>query len=84
MDSAIAAQFAEIYEDAIEDMVGHLSVVGGTFSLLFHPGMFANPEHPETAGMYERLLDIFLQYNAVSKTPLVILKEMASDNERQP
>ena len=62
----------------------HLSVVGGTFSLLYHPGMFANPEHAETAGMYERLLDIFLQYNAISKTPLVILKEMASDNERQP
>ena len=81
MDSAIAAQFAEIYEDAIEDMVGHLSVVGGTFSLLFHPGMFVNPEHPETAGMYERLLDIFLQHNTVSKTPLVILKEMASGNE---
>lgn len=81
MDSAIAAQFAEVYEDAIEHMVGHLSVVGGTFSLLFHPGMFANPEHPETAGMYERLLDIFLQYNAVSKTPQVILKEVAPGNE---
>ena len=79
MDSAIAFHFGEEYEAAIEALVRHLSVVGGTFTLLFHPGMFANPEHPETEGMYERNLDIFVRYNAVSKTPLAILSEIDCD-----
>ena len=78
MDSAIALQYGADYESAIEDLISHLSVVGGTFSLLFHPGMFANPEHPETLGMYGRILEIFATYNAVSKTPLAILKEVNS------
>lgn len=79
MDSAIAFQFGGEYEAAIEALVRHLSVVGGTFTLLFHPGMFANPEHPETEGMYERNLDIFVRYDAVSKTPLAILSEIDCD-----
>ena len=73
MDSAIALRFGTDFEIAIDSMVHHLSVVGGTFSLLFHPGMFANPEHPETMGMYERILEIFQKYGAVSMTPLSIL-----------
>ena len=82
MDSAVASQFGGEYELAIETLVRHLSVVGGTFTLLFHPGMFANPEHPETLGMYERILDIFVRYNAVSKTPLAILAEIDCDEGR--
>lgn len=81
MDSAVAHQFGADYEAEIEALVRHLSIVGGTFTLLFHPGMFANPEHPETEGMYERILDIFVKYGAVSKTPLAILKELESENE---
>ena len=81
MDSAIAFQFGEASKAAIEALVRHLSVVGGTFTLLFHPGMFANPEHPETEGMYERNLDIFVRYDAVSKTPLAILSEIDWTNE---
>ena len=64
MDSAIALRFGTDFEIAIDSMVHHLSVVGGTFSLLFHPGMFANPEHPETMGMYERILEIFQKYGS--------------------
>ena len=54
-------------------MVKHLSVVGGTFTLLFHPGMFGNPAHPETAGMYARLLTLFESHGAVSMTPAQFL-----------
>ena len=81
MDSAIARQYGADYEAEIETLVHHLSIVGGTFTLLFHPGMFANPEHPETEGIYERILNIFVKYGAVSKTPLAILKEQEPKNE---
>ena len=76
MDSAIAGQFGQAYADEIEMLVQHLSVVGGTFTLLFHPGMFANPEHPETQGMYKRILTILEKYNAVSKTAVEILADV--------
>ena len=83
MDSAIALRFGTDFEIAIDSMVHHLSVVGGTFSLLFHPGMFANPEHPETMGMYERILEIFQKYGAVSMTPLSLLEALdAGDKKR--
>ena len=83
MDSAIAAQFAEIYEDTVEDMVGHLSWWVELFPCFFIQACL------RTLNMRKQLectslLGIFLQYDAISKTPLVILKEMASDNERQP
>ena len=83
MDSAIALRFGTDFEIAVDSMVHHLSVVGGTFSLLFHPGMFANPEHPETIGMYERILEIFQKYGAVSMTPLSLLEALyAGDKKR--
>ena len=83
MDSAIALRFGTDFEIAIDSMVHNLSVVGGTFSLLFHPGMFANPEHPETMGMYERILEIFQKYGAVSMTPLSLLEALdAGDKKR--
>ena len=66
----------------VEAMVRHLSVVGGTFTLLFHPGMFATPEHPETKGMYERILEIFQKYGAVSMTPSSILADMDTGDKR--
>ena len=82
MDSAVALQFGTDFETAIESMVHHLSVVGGTFSLLFHPGMFANPEHPETMEMYERVLEIFQRYGAVSMTPLSILADLETGDKK--
>ena len=82
MDSAIALRFGTGFETAIDAMVHHLSVVGGTFSLLFHPGMFANPEHPETMGMYARILEIFQKYGAVSMTPSSILVDMDADDKK--
>ena len=81
MDSAIAAQFGSDYLAKTENMVRHLSIVGGTFTLLFHPGMFSNPAHPETAGMYDRLLKLFKSYGAVSLTPgqlLIVEPEIES------
>ena len=82
MDSAIALQFGAEFDTAVEAMVRHLSVVGGTFTLLFHPGMFATPEHPETKGMYERILEIFQKYGAVSMTPSSILADMDTGDKR--
>ena len=82
MDSAVAFQFGTDFETAIDSMVHHLSVVGGTFSLLFHPGMFANPEHPETMEMYEQVLEIFQRYGAVSMTPLSILADLETGDKK--
>ena len=82
MDSAVALQFGTDFETAIDSLVHHLSVVGGTFSLLFHPGMFANPEHPETMEMYEQILEIFQRYGAVSMTPLSILADLETGDKK--
>jgi hypothetical protein len=46
-----------------ERIVSQLSIVGGTFSLLFHPGQCVDSD------IYRRLLDIFHKYNAVSVFP---------------
>ena len=35
------------------------SHIGGVFSVLFHPGVFFNPEFPEYFGVYRRNLQLF-------------------------
>lgn len=58
MESTLAAQGPEHAVQTFTRMLGHLQVVGGGLSLLFHPGQFHNPEYPETLGLYRRLLGI--------------------------
>jgi len=53
----------------IEDLVSHLSIVGGIFTLLFHPEQFDNPEFPKLRKTYIKILGIFYRYDAKSILP---------------
>lgn len=56
MEGALVEQYPADPVEAFERHLRHITVVGGAVSLLFHPGQFHNPEHPETLGLYRRLL----------------------------
>lgn len=56
MEGALVEQYPSDPAEAFERHLRHIAVVGGAVSLLFHPGQFHNPEHPETLGLYRRLL----------------------------
>ncbi len=49
-------------------LVHHLGRVGGAISLLFHPGVFDNPEVPEARFLYRRLLESARREGAQSCT----------------
>lgn len=73
MDSCITNNFGESSVAEIERHISHLNVVGGAFTLLFHPGRHENKEFPESVGMYEKLLALFKKYNAKSTLPSEML-----------
>jgi hypothetical protein len=73
MDSALLEQYPDDPTEAFRRLLDHLSVVGGALSLLFHPGMFHNPEFPETAGLYRRLLGVVRDVGASGGPALSLL-----------
>lgn len=56
MEGTLVEQYPNNSAEAFERHLRHVAVVGGAVSLLFHPGQFHNPEHPEMLGLYRRLL----------------------------
>ena len=64
MDSCITDTYKENSISEIERHIAHLNVVGGTFTLLFHPGRFNNPEYPESRGIYNEILNLLFLYKA--------------------
>jgi hypothetical protein len=66
MEGALVEQYPADPVEAFERHLCHIAVVGGAASLLFHPGQFHNPEHPETLGLYRRLLGRARQLGARS------------------
>ncbi len=56
MDDGLVGEFGADSVAAIEKHLKHLKCVGGAFTILFHPGNFANPEHPRTLGIYHEIL----------------------------
>ncbi len=69
MDGCIGEKYRDNYGELIEEQVKHLAVVGGTFSLLFHPGRHQNPENSATFDIYGQILEIFKKYNCESILP---------------
>lgn len=57
-------------------LVQHMSKIGGVVSLLFHPGVFDNPEIPAARHVYRRLLESASDVGARSRTAL----ELAADS----
>ncbi len=45
----------------------HLGSVGGALSMVFHPGMFFNPEHRDHLGLYHKMLMECRDQGAVSR-----------------
>lgn len=69
MDGPIAGQFGDDYLEEIKLLASQLALVGGTFTLLFHPGLFENPEARATVGMYRALLEMLHNLGAESVLP---------------
>jgi len=59
MDCALLGHHPKDPVGAIHRMIAHLRRIGGVFSVLFHPGVFFNPEFPEYFGVYRRILQLF-------------------------
>ncbi len=72
MEATLLSQYGDGAVDAFERMLRHLKQVGGAVSMVVHPGMFFNPEFPETRGFYHRLLIVCRRLGAVSQTASVI------------
>ncbi|WP_415890270.1 DUF7033 domain-containing protein [Neptuniibacter sp. SY11_33] len=72
MDSCIGDKYGKFAVNELEEMISHLSVVGGTFTLLFHPGRFDNDEFPNTQNLYEEILLMCKKYNVQSILPTEI------------
>ena len=74
MDSCIVNNFGKSSLIEIEKHIAHLNEVGGTFTLLFHPGRHENEEYKETKGMYQLILEIFKKYDAECVLPSELSK----------
>lgn len=64
--------------EAAQKLFTHLSKIGGMVTGLFHPGASDNPEEPNSAGAYARLLDLAVAAGASCLTPSEILAKTAS------
>jgi hypothetical protein len=58
MDGTLVEQYPYDPVTIVEKMFLHISKIGGALTILFHPGMFNNPEVPETYKLYFDILDI--------------------------
>lgn len=55
-------------------MTTHLRTVGGVVSLLYHPGLYRNPEYPEYAGLLELALEELSETHSVTGSALLELR----------
>ncbi|WP_419813545.1 hypothetical protein [Bacterioplanoides sp.] len=56
MDSCLGDRYGEEALEEVKKHIDHLSVVGGTFTLLFHPGSFHSEEFKSTKYLYQNIL----------------------------
>lgn len=56
MDDTILSQYGDDALMIFEKLLYHLSKVGGSLSIIFHPGTFYNPEFPRMMGLYHKML----------------------------
>lgn len=59
---------------SFDAMVGHMRKIGGTLSILYHPGSFHNTEEPELVGGYHATLQYCYEIGAVSLLPRDVLR----------
>jgi hypothetical protein len=66
MDSTLVRQYGAESIPEFRRMIFHLSRIGGAMSIIFHPGVFFNPEVPEMLGIYHRMLIVLREFGTVS------------------
>jgi len=67
---------------SFKNLFEHLEKVGGVMSVLFHPGTFANPERPDLAGLYARILGFANEAHARNFMPSDIMRIAADESNR--
>jgi len=70
IESTLVDQYPREPVKVFNQLLTHISRIGGAVSLLFHPGLFFNPEFPETRGLYRCLLGVARQLSAQSSPGL--------------
>ncbi|MCB2230487.1 hypothetical protein KQH82_07205 [bacterium] len=58
MENTLLAQYGDQSLTAFSSLLDHLAAVGGALSLIFHPGLFYNPEFRSHRRLYHRMLRI--------------------------
>ncbi len=74
MDAVLISQHGDHGVKVFDDLLCHLSRVGGALSIVFHPGQFHNPEHRQMLGIYHRLLLACRRHGACSHTALELAR----------
>lgn len=64
MDSTLIEQYHDDPIKAFQKLLLHLDKIGGAVSILFHPGMFYNPEFPEAIKVYLNLQEAMYEMGA--------------------
>lgn len=73
IENTLLGQYPRDPAKAFHNMLYHISRIGGAISLLIHPGLFFNPEFPETRGLYRRLLRVACQLEARGEAAVNLL-----------
>lgn len=82
MDQVLLARNSEAPAAVVERMIIHLGRIGGAFSVLFHPGMFFNPEFPECQGSYVKILKVLNDHNCRGESSVSLLERVLDQNSR--
>ena len=67
MDSTLVRQYGDDAIPEFRKLIFHLSRIGGAMSVIFHPGVFYNPEVPEMLGVYHKMLMVLREFGVVSQ-----------------
>lgn len=68
MDGVLLSQYPQAPVSGFRKLLSHLGRVGGALSLIFHPGVFHNPEFPRFTGVYRRILAAAREHNSRSES----------------
>jgi hypothetical protein len=69
MDSCFFDNYGREALEKVEELIDQIALVGGTFTLLFHPGRFDNIERPETKNLYKSILEFLYSRKAKCVLP---------------
>ena len=80
MDAPLLDSFPSSYQSIVSKVVDHLSVVGGTFSFLYHHDFSFYSDDQNVLSFYENILMTLSQKNVRNLSISSILSEFTGDN----